>query len=59
VNKAEAYRLWKMTVFRRRGRYYTIEEGRLVPATSFARFWRTVQLQQRLAATDPGGNIRL
>lgn len=59
MNKAEAYQLWRSRTIRYRGRYWTLEEGRWVPGVSFAKFWKTVQLQQRLLATDPGGDIVL
>jgi len=57
VTKAEAWRIWSTTVVRRRGKYYTRENGRWVRATSWPKFWDTVQRLARLGARDPGGDI--
>lgn len=59
MNKAEAYLYWWSTVFKRGSRYYMVENGRTVRAMSWAQFWKIVQLQARLAASDRGGNITL
>lgn len=59
MTKAQAWAQWTATVWRAKGRYWTLENGRAVRATSWAVFWKTVQRYNRLAASDPGGNIRL
>lgn len=56
MTKAEAYALWRRTVWRdRRGRYWTEEHGVAVRAVSWAAFWRTVQRSNRLYASDKTG----
>lgn len=61
MTKAEARRYWQSVTFRRRRRYWTLENGQLVPGLSFAQFWRVVQQQARLErnSRDTGGNLVL